>query len=340
MFDQGSRSRGAVVMLGALCLLLATRRLASANQAAQAPSPDSAGLARRGVMQVDGRDRSFLYYVPPTLEPGAALVFAFHGSGGDGARIRGFVGATLERLADAHGFLVVYPDGYGGNWNDCRGRAPFAANRLKVNDVAFVRALLDRFRRERGIDSAHVYALGYSNGGHMAYRLALELPEEIGAVAAFAANLPVQRELDCRTAGEPVPVMVVNGTADRINPYDGGEVTLPDGRDFGHVRSADGSIGYFAKLAGHRGPPARAEILGEADGLWVERMAWELPGAPSVVLYTVHGGGHTIPGSPAEFPSYVGAIERRFGAVEEAVRFFLSEYAAAERDRSSSEGRH
>ena len=51
-------------------------------------------------------------------------------------------------MADRHGFIVLYPDGYKNNWNDCRKDAPFAANKENVDDVGFLRALVEQYRRE------------------------------------------------------------------------------------------------------------------------------------------------------------------------------------------------
>jgi polyhydroxybutyrate depolymerase len=286
--------------------------------------PAVAGQMRRSSIQLGSLERTFLVYTPPDVAERPGLVLAFHGSGGDGARMRGFVGESLEPLADEHGFLVIYPDGYERNWNDCRARAPFPANRLDIDDVGFVRALIERVRRDHQIDRAMVHALGYSNGGHMAYRLALEIPGEVQAVAAFGANLPVAEELDCNDSGRPVPVLVVNGTADGINPYMGGEVIPPGGESFGRVRPAEESVRYFARLVDWDGSPEPEEIASDSAGLRVERLVWERSGRPGVVLYTVHGGGHAIPG-PAQFPPFVGPVERRLNAVEEAVRFFRAQ---------------
>lgn len=94
-----------------------------------------------------------------------------------------------------------------------------------------------------------------SGGSHMAYRLALEVPEEVPAVTAIGASLPVQEEIDCRPSGKPVSVMIVNGTADPVNPYEGGEVVAPTGSHLGQVRSSRRSGEYFARLVGH--DPAR-----------------------------------------------------------------------------------
>ncbi len=61
-------------------------------------------------------------------------------------------------------------------------------------------------------------------------------------------GLPAPSDLACVPAGTAVPVMVVNGTADRINPYDGGTVRLPDGSSLGNVVSAAETARYFGRL--------------------------------------------------------------------------------------------
>jgi polyhydroxybutyrate depolymerase len=129
-------------------------------------------------------------------------------------------------MADQRGFVVLYPDGYRGNWNDCRRNATFAAKKEKIDDASFILALIDRFRAERAIDAKQVYAFGYSNGGHMAFRLAMEAPDEIAAIAAVAASLPTPDASSCPQQGGTSRVMLVNGTEDPINPYQGGLVTI------------------------------------------------------------------------------------------------------------------
>jgi polyhydroxybutyrate depolymerase len=299
-------------------------RLTAVVRVAEKPGRAAAGLDR-GVVQVQGRARTFSYYAPSGLAPPSPVVLAFHGGGGTGARLRGFVGASLERLADRFGFLVAYPDGFEGHWNGCRGAARFAANTRAVDDVAFTRALLDRLAARHRLDRSQVFALGFSNGGHLVYRLALEVPGEVRAVAAFAASLPEERGIDCRPTGRPIPVMLVNGTHDRINPYAGGEVIAPGGESLGRVRSALETARYFARLAGHDETPVRATVVDprSPDDTWVQETTWRGPGLAEVRFYTVHGGGHTLPGPRATFPAFLGSTERRFDAVDAAVRFFL-----------------
>jgi polyhydroxybutyrate depolymerase len=149
--------------------------------------------------------RSYAFYAPANLAPGAPLVLALHGSMGNAEQMRRGTGYAFERLADRHGFVVAYPEGYEGHWNDCRKEASFAARRLRIDDVGYLRALVGRFRSEYGVDSTRVYAVGVSNGGHMIYRLALEAPDLVRAVAAVAANLPAAGNMECTPseAGRP-----------------------------------------------------------------------------------------------------------------------------------------
>jgi polyhydroxybutyrate depolymerase len=64
----------------------------------------------------------------------------------DGKRMRKWTGYEFDRMADAQGFLVLYPDGYRGNWNDCRKNATFAAKKENMDDVRFILALIERLK--------------------------------------------------------------------------------------------------------------------------------------------------------------------------------------------------
>lgn len=301
---------------------------APAHAIGQTPSsaPSLPPLPRDSVV-AGALSRTFDYFIPPGANRESPLVFAFHGgSGGSGARLRGFTRGTLERLARRERFVVIYPDGIGGSWNDCREDAPYEAKRRNVDDVGFVRAIVAHFRKRLGMGARSVFAIGYSNGGHLAYRLALEAPDLVHGIAVFGANLPANDASDCRASGVPVPVMIVNGTADRINPYEGGLVVGPTGDTIGAVRSAPASAEFFAALDDSVRGSGPIRLLDAADGgLAVDRRRWAGARNAEVVLLTIHGGGHTIPGSSRAFPAFLGSTERRLEALEEAIGFFLSE---------------
>jgi polyhydroxybutyrate depolymerase len=243
---------------------------------------------------VGGRERTFIEYIPKTLKPGAPLLFVLHPSGGDGDGMRDYSNYEFDELADKYGFLVVYPDGFEETWNDCRGGSPFSSKRLKIDDVGFIKTLLDHEVMAHGIDRKRVFAAGWSNGAQLAYRLALEHPEDFAGVAAVSASVPVKESLDCGQVDKPIPVMMVNGTADPINPYRGGMVNL-GGAQLGNVLSSEDMAKYWAKLLGVTAMPELAKLPHKSRSASVDSMTWVKDGIPVVVLYSVQNGGHAMP---------------------------------------------
>ncbi|HEX2190210.1 MAG TPA: PHB depolymerase family esterase [Longimicrobiaceae bacterium] len=268
--------------------------------------------------------RSYAFFAPAKLAPGAPLVLALHGSMGDAGQMRQATRYGFERLADRHGFVVVYPEGYENHWNDCRKQGPYAAKRLGIDDIGFLRALVARFRSTHGVDPARVFAVGLSNGGHLAYRLALETPDLVRAVAAVGANLPAPENLDCTPAPGVTSVLVLNGTADPINPYGGGKVTLFGFGDRGRVLSSRETARYFARRNGIAASPVTEAVAQSEDSAptSAERTLWRSATGSEVLLYTIHGGGHTIPQPHARFPRLLGRTHRALDGPAEIWSFF------------------
>lgn len=193
--------------------------LAAAAQAAAAdPAP---GAHRFRLATADGV-RSYLVHVPAQAARGEVLpvVLNFHGGGSNAEQHRRYTG--MDRAADAHGFIAVYPDGSGRRtdrlltWNagHCCGHALAEA----VDDVAFVAALLDDLARRLPFDTGRVYATGLSNGAMMAYRLAERLPGRIAAIAPVAGTGRPVRGLD----GRPMPLLHIHSADDPRAFYAGG----------------------------------------------------------------------------------------------------------------------
>jgi polyhydroxybutyrate depolymerase len=188
----------------------------------------------------------------------------------------------------------VYPDGVGNTWNDCRGGSPFPSKQLKIDDAGFIKSLLDLEVTAHAVDRKRVFAAGWSNGAQLAYRLALEYPEDFAGVAAVSASVPVKENLDCGQADKPIPVMIVNGTADPINPFRGGMVNL-GGAKLGNVLSSEDTAKYWAKLLGVTAPPQTATLPHKGGPTSVDSMTWVKDGTPVVILYSVQNGGHAMP---------------------------------------------
>jgi len=290
------------------------------------PEPHLSGRFTQHEFPIHGRLRTYSLYTPARPTPAPTVIFVLHGSKGSGAAVREQSAYEFDQLADQQGYLVVYPDGFENHWNDCRSSANYTANTQNIDDVGFLTALLDSLAGQYGVDRTKVFATGFSNGGHMALRLALEAPELVAGVAPIAANLPVHENLDCEPTEQPVSVAILNGTEDPINPYGGGLVELFGDSSRGHVRSSLASTEYWLGLAAIDQPP-RAIIHPERDGnpnSSVVEQRWLGAMGLQVRLYTLQGSGHVIPSPVARFPRILGGQAGDISAAQEIVDFFLN----------------
>lgn len=289
------------------------------------PEPELPGSLATGELQWQGYSRTYTYYLPAHRLASPPLVYVFHGSGGDAQQARLAYAYEFERLAERFGFIVVYPDGYEKHFNGCRAKGPYAANELDIDDVGLVRELTAHFVQSHNIDPGAVMATGLSNGGQMVLRLALEAPDLVAAVAPVATSMPVEQNMDCTPSGEPAALLLVNGTADPMNPYRGGKVALYGlVGDRGQVLSSSDSAGYWAELAGYDSTTDEFTLpdLVPEDDSTITVTLWQQPGRKVVAHYTVINGGHNVPHPTLKFPKLLGGTNRDIVGAESIWGFF------------------
>jgi polyhydroxybutyrate depolymerase len=271
----------------------------------------------RGTITVGGRERTYSLHVPDDYDGAKAmpLVLALHGRLGTGTGQEKL--AHLDKVSDAHGFLVVYPDGLDRSWADGREGTPSDKN--GVDDVKFLSALIDKIESESKVDAKHVYAVGMSNGGFMSGRLACDLSERIAAVGIVGASLSEAMAANCHPA-KAVSVMMIQGTADPIVPIAGG--TLQGGR--GVVLSHDAAMKRFVEVNKCTGEPTKNHIADSVgDGTSVDVTSYESCAEGSeVVGYVVNGGGHTWPGGMQYLPAmFIGKTTHNLDGSEVIWKF-------------------
>lgn len=237
-----------------------------------------------------GLQRSYVVHMPRGKDSKQPLpvVVALHGATMNGPMLAWFT--DFNDKADEAGFIVVYPNGTGRfsalDWNagTCCGEAV----EKNIDDVGFIDAVLDDLSRVTPVDPRHVYAMGMSNGGMMAYRLASELSERIAAIASVAGPMGTKSS----SATRPVPVLHFHGTADTLTPVHGGR--SPSGRP---LFSVDYSIQTWVQQNGCDQSPVTHVISQPGDELQVTRTTYgSTRNGSEVVLVMVEGGGHTWPG--------------------------------------------
>jgi polyhydroxybutyrate depolymerase len=269
--------------------------------------PQLSGTVSKASMEVAGITRSYRTYLPKGLPKGAPLVLVMHGSGEGPQSIRVGTGYGFERLADQHGFAVVYPKSFGFDWNDCSSIGDTAVDGVRADDAGFLAALVEKLVGEIGVDPNRVFATGVSNGGSMALRLALEHPKRYRAVAAALANVPAPQNFQCQPVAQTPSVMILNGTEDPLVPFNGGEINLL-GLFYkgGQVVSSTASAQYFVDRNAIAGKP-QINMTQTAQGTRVEHARWQAAdGRTEVELVTLHGAGHGLPQPWSRRPRLLG----------------------------------
>lgn len=279
-------------------------------------------------IEVSGRPRTYTVVGDADGKPSRALVMIFHGSSQTGQTHRKFTGAAYDSLASTGEAVVVYLDGHRGNWNDARRNSSFAARTDNVDDIGFTRAVVGKLAASHRIDKDRVFVVGYSNGGQMAMRLMHEAHDLIAGAAVIAATLPTPENfLAADASPAPVPVALIHGTKDRIVPYAGGEMRWWMRKLFkvgGRCLSAPQTAAYFAEHNGITDEPVSSRLpqrAGSTNGTSVERTTYQQQERPKVVLYTVHGGGHTVPGF-AKGPALLGRTSQDIDTADVLDEFF------------------
>jgi polyhydroxybutyrate depolymerase len=246
--------------------------------------------------------RSYRVHIPSLTSQGALpVVINFHGGGGNAAGQQKYTG--MDGLADQEGFIVVYPDGTGFfpnrllTWNAgfCCGYSQVQA----IDDVEFILNVLDDLAGQVPVDGTRIYATGLSNGAMMAYRLALEAPDRIAAIAPVGGMLLDDIPVD---AG-PVPVMHIHSIDDPRAPYEGGygppfPFTNARVRHF----SVESGLAAWVEHNHCAADPTLQEVfMGEPGSVNESQTAQKWVFAPcdegvQVVLWRLSGAGHVWPG--------------------------------------------
>jgi polyhydroxybutyrate depolymerase len=275
-------------------------------------------------IRVGGIERSFLLYTPEGYSGSASvpLVIVLHGAQGSGRQISEFTG--FNGFADKKTFIVLYPDAFGGFWNDGRTDEYSPSFTAKIDDVGFISSLIDEMHSHYNIDQGRVYAAGFSNGGMMVFRLGIAIPERLAAVASVAGALP--KMLASATPAAAVPVLIINGTADRTVPWRGGRL-YSRGRSHGETLSVVDTTLYWA-AKNKCSAKTSVTILPTAakTGRPAFRLMYTCTRPESdVVLVALQGGGHTWPGALQYLTGATGAkrSEGVFNATAYILDFFV-----------------
>lgn len=208
--------------------------------------------------------------------------------------------ANLSRAiakSNAAGFLLVHPESATSptSWN--AGTCCDPASTTDLDDVGFITALLDELESRLCVDPDRIYAMGLSNGAYLAHKLACEVSDRFAAIGPVAG---LHLQSPC-SPSRPVPVMMVNGTADTLSTYQ----YVDEAVDFWKARN---------------GCTTRSTTYMQGDATCVTHSG--CTAGADVVLCTIQGGGHQWPGG--ETLPFLGKKSTDLSATDALWAFFAA----------------
>lgn len=283
------------------------------------------GFSRRRIQRyvpVGLLSRRYVVWFPIPRKQTAPVpvVLAFHG--GDGTVEEMEQHSALHTARTAADFAIVYPEGYHGTWN--AGRCCGDALQSNINDIKFVRALLDDLETVLKIDRRRIYATGFCNGAMLCYYLACNMSEEIAAIAPVNGSMFVA---DCKPK-RPVPIFHLYGLDDEWAPYEGGQEIASD-----VLSPVEDGIAFWRSANGAGGEAHDRMFGGHADCV----IYMGGPHDARIRVCVIPGLGHHWPGSAITARSAAAAgnfgplgppIDR--SEVNDAILRFLAGYSLPE----------
>lgn len=248
--------------------------------------------------------RPYRMVVPARLDGGQdafPLVVLLHGYGETAIQQDRYF--HMSELAHAKGFLLATPNGTPNllnlrSWNATDACCDVMPGR-GPDDVAYLTAILDDVAQKHRVDSSRVFIVGHSNGGFMAHRMACERSDRIAGIVSLAGSNWADANR-CKPS-QPIAVLEVHGTADKVVPFEGGRIVITSAR-------FPGSVEVMTAWAARLGCAAIPERAGDdldlilPPGDETDRVKWkDCAHGSAAELWTVKGGIHG-PAFTAQWP--------------------------------------
>jgi polyhydroxybutyrate depolymerase len=283
--------------------------------------PAVAGEAVSHAIDVNGVTRTYLLYVPPGQSGKRLPAFILmHGSGSTDVQQERY--SDFDAFAQAHGLVVMYPQGIDKHWNDGR----VIGHESMADDIGFMKAMLAQVTAQGLIDPKRVYAAGISNGGFMAQHMACVMPDALAGIAVVAATQPV--DAACPSA-RPMPVIFFHGTADKFVPFNGGPIA-PQFGNRGTALSNAQAVAIWQKRNGC-GAATRTQVPAKdaSDPMPVTVENYSCPAGRGLENVIVQDGGHTWPGAHQGWlvTRILGPVTDNINANDTMWSFFQSQAA-------------
>lgn len=253
------------------------------------------------------------------------LMIGLHGRPDTGA---GFaLISEMDKVAEAEGFALVFPDGLVNQWNYL-GDFVDSERFHNPNDLAYLEALIDDLAQDIAIDRQRVYLFGFSNGGFMTYRSACEVSHPFAGFGVVGALMYPEFEVTC-VYSRPIPMVVIHGTQDSNIQWNGITHGSPDGtvNIFG-TRSVLNSVGFWSahnQCVIEEAVKTEYELQAETETQVIRFDFENCVKDARVRFFAIISGGHTWPGGTRLAADQFGRTAMDINASQE-IWDFLSQF--------------
>jgi polyhydroxybutyrate depolymerase len=284
--------------------------------------------AQDDALEHDGQTRTFTLHVPDNVDSPMPLLIVLHRGAYSGEEMRQLTG--FDAIADREGFIVAYPDGIDGSWNDGLGLEFLTTVQQNTDDVGFIAQLIDTLSENYSIDPERIYITGFSSGGNLGYLLACQLADRIAAFA-LTGSLMMQHVADECAPSRPISMLMIQGTEDPVFAWDGGQFVV-ENVDYGYQLSAAETLNFWLT---HNNCTTERTFYAEHDldpddntRVWHETYA-DCNAETAVEMYAVMGGGHNWAGVPTDLSRDVaGTVSYDINASEVMWSFLSRQHLA------------
>ena len=194
-------------------------------------------------LTVEGKTtRQYFLVAPDSYDPATPLpiLIGLHGINGSPASFRDQF--LFGALASEYKYVGIFPLGWGDEvnsnptWNS--GSCCLSAMVANINDVEFIQAIIQEVNKNYFVDESRIWAVGFSAGGMMAYKLACDLASVVTAIGVVSGTL---MQDPCSPVA-PVSIIHLHGDLDDAIPLlGGGQYNAPPVR--GGVLTSAGMFG-------------------------------------------------------------------------------------------------
>ena len=248
-----------------------------------------------------GIQREYLVKIPAQHDETMPVMYFLHGLGDNITRLDNEF--HFQQIADDFGWMMVVPqarnEGNGTMWNAYLTYST-------TDDSGFLMALLDSLSVQYPVNQDSVFFTGFSMGGFMTHRMAIEHGDRITACAPVSGL--ITSPMSHFTAVAPVRMLHIHGTNDPVVGYDGNSQYF--GYDLG--LGVDEILDYW-KSANHCVDAPVIDTFPDLqnDGLRFVRYTYE--GDAELQHIKVIGGNHTWYHSADQYDiNYLTEIHRFF----------------------------